>query len=184
MESTPEPPSAAQAAAALADADALRARVAAGVTTPSWFTASLGAAIAIHIATTALGVTDGRPWLLAAGLAIFAAVAAVQLARFRRLNGLWLGGLATRVVLGTGATASASYAAMLAAAIWASYATQEWLVALCAVAGGAAYAVSGHRWMRAYRAQPARHARGESTAWLAVLAAAALTGLLLLVLAH
>ncbi len=184
MESTPGSPSPAQAAAALADADALRARVAAGVAMPSWFTASLGTAIAIHIATTAIGVTEGRPWLLAAGLAVFAAVGGVQLARFRQLNGLWLGGFATRVVLGTGATASASYAVALAASIWASYAAHGWLVALCSIAGGTAYAIGGHRWMRAYRAQPAFHARGASAAWPAVLAAAALASLLLLVLGH
>jgi hypothetical protein len=182
MESRPERPSAADAAAALADADAVRARVAAGVAVPSWFAAFLGAAIATHIATTAVGVTEGRPWVLGAGLAMFAAVAGVQLARFRQLNGLWLGGFASRVVLGTSAAASCSYAVALAATIWAASAAQGWLVALCSIAGGAAYAMSGHRWLRGYRAQPWRHARGESPAWLALLAAAALAGVVLLVL--
>jgi hypothetical protein len=182
MESSPQRPSAAEAAAALAAADALRDRVARGVAMPSWFAASLGLAITLHIATTAVGVAEGRPWVLAAGLAVFAAVAGVQLARFRRRNGLWLGGLATRVVLGAGAAASASYAVALAAAIWAAYAAQGWLVALSSLAGGAAYALSGHRWMRSYRAQPALHARGDSPAWPALLAAAAVAGVALAVL--
>lgn len=182
MESTPEHPSAADAAAALADAAALRARVAQGVATPPWFAATLGVAVAIHIATTAVGATGDRPWLLAAGLALFAAVAAVQLARFRRRNGLWLGGFASRVVLGTGASASASYVVALGAAIWAAHAGQGWLVGLCSIAGGAAYALSGHRWLRAYRAQPSLHARGESPAWLALATAAALAGVVLLLL--
>jgi hypothetical protein len=184
MESTPGRPSAAEATAALAEADALRARVAHGVAMPSWFAASLGAAIATHIATTAVGVTEGRPWLLAAGLATFATVAGVQLARFRQLNGLWLGGFATRVVLGTGAAASASYALALAASIWAGYAAQGWLVALCSIAGGAAYAISGRRWLRTYRAQPSLHARGESPVWLALLAAVACAGVVLLLLSR
>ena len=182
MESTPKGPTAAQAAAALADADASRARLAQGVAMPSGFAASLGAAIAVHLAATAVGVAEGRPWTLAAGLAVFAAVAGVQLVRFRRRNGLWLGGFASRVVLGTGAAASASYAAALACAIWAAYAGQGWLVAGCSIAGGAAYAISGNRWMSGYRAQPSLHARGESPAWLALASTAALAGVVLLVL--
>ena len=110
--------------------------------------------------------------VLAAGLAVFVAVAGVQLARFRRLNGVWLGGFASRVVLGTGTAASAAYAIALGASLWAAYDARWWLVALCSVGGGAAYAFSGRRWMRAYRARPAVHGRGESAAWLAVLTVA------------
>jgi hypothetical protein len=123
-----------------------------------------------------------RPWTIAAGLAVFAAVAGLQLVRFRRRNGLWLGGFASRVVLGTGTAASASYAAALAAAIWAAYAGHGWLVALCSIAGGAAYAAGGSRWLRSYRAQPAAHARAGTPAALALLTTAALAGAVLLVL--
>jgi hypothetical protein len=132
--------------------------------------------------TTAVGLGDGAPWVLAAGLAMFAAVAGVQLARFRRLNGVWLGGFASRVVLGTGTLASASYAIALGAAIWAAYDARWWLVTFWAVAGGAAYALSGRRWLGAYRAQPAVHGRGESAAWLALLGVTALAGLALLLI--
>ena len=182
MESMPERPTAAEASAALTDAEASRATLARGIATPSWFFTSMGAAIATQIATTAVGLGDGTPWVLAAGLAIFAAVAGVQLARFRRLNGVWLGGFASRVVLGTGTLASASYAIALGAAIWAAYDALWWLVTFWAVAGGAAYALSGRRWLGAYRAQPAVHGRGESAGWLALLGVAALAGLALLLI--
>ena len=182
MESTPERPTSAEASAALNDAEASRATLAHGIATPAWFFTSISAAIAAQIATTAVGLGDGAPWVLAAGLATFVAVAGVQLVRFRRLNGVWLGGFASRVVLGTGTLASASYAISLGAAIWAAYDARWWLVALWSIAGGAAYALSGHRWMHAYRAQPAAHGLGESATWLALLTAAAIAGLVLLLI--
>jgi hypothetical protein len=182
MESTPERPTAAEASAALHDAEAARATLTDRIATPSWFFAAMGVAIALQIGTTAAGLGGEAPWLLAAGLALFAAVAGVQLARFRRANGVWLGGLASRVVLGTGTGASVSYAIALAAAIWAAYADRWWLVALWSAVGGAAYALSGRRWMRRYRADPGGHARGESLVWVAVMSAAALGGLAMLVL--
>ncbi len=74
---------------------------------------------------------------MAGGLAVFAAVAGVQLARFRRLNGVWLGGFASRVVLGTATAASVSYAVALAAAIWAAYGDRWGLVALWSAVGKA-----------------------------------------------
>lgn len=178
----PHAPTAAEASEALSDAEALRARLAHDIATPSWFSTSLGAAIATQIATTAVGLGDGDPWTLAAGMAIFVAVAGMQLVRFRRLNGVWLGGFASRVVLGTGTAASASYAIALGIAIWAAYDARWWLVTLCSIAGGAAYALSGRRWMRAYRAEPAVHGRGESAAWLTLLSIAAVAGLVLLVI--
>ena len=183
MESKPpERPTAAEASAALTDAEASRTTLARGIATPAWFFTSLGAAIATQIATTAVGLGDDAPWALAAGLVLFAAVAGVQLARFRRRNGVWLGGFASRVVLGTGTPASASYVIALGAAIWAAYDARWWLVACCAIAGGAAYALSGRHWMGAYRAQPAEHGRGESAGWLALAGVTALAGLALLLI--
>ena len=142
----------------------------------------MSVAIAVQIATTAVGLGGDAPWLVAGGLAVFAAVAGVQLARFRRVNGVWLGGFASRVVLGTATAASVSYAVALAAAIWSAYADRWWLVALWSAVGGVAYALSGSRWMRRYRGDPAAHARGESLAWLALATAAAISGLAMLVL--
>ena len=179
MESMPEPPTSAEASAALTEAEASRARLVERIATPSWFFTSMGAAITTQIATSAVGLGDGDPWVLAIGLAIFVAVATAQLVRFRRLNGVWLGGFASRVVLGTGSGASASYAVALGFAIWAAYEEAWWLVAFCSIAGGAAYALSGRRWMRGYRAEPAVHGRGESVAWLTALSVAAVAGLVL-----
>jgi hypothetical protein len=193
MESTPPRPTLSEASAALRDAEAARATLADRIVTPSWFFASMGVAIAVQIATFAVGLHDANevahlrlrangPWLIVVGLAVFAAVAGVQLWRFRRLNGVWVGGFASRVVLGNGVAASVSYIAALAGAIWAAYGDHWWLVGLWSVVGGGAYALSGRRWMRRYRADPAAHARGESFAWLILLAAAAIGGLALLVL--
>jgi hypothetical protein len=169
------------AVAALADAEASRTGLARGIVTPSWFFTSLAAAIAVQIATTAAGVAEGRPWVLVAGLVVFALVAGVQLARFRRRNGVWLGGFASRVVLGTGTRASLASVVALGAAIWAAYGEHPWLVALWSLAGGAVYALAGREWLRRYRAAPEAHSRGESLALLALLTVAALGGLALLV---
>ena len=119
-------------------------------------------------------------WLLPAGVAVFPLVAGVEVARFRRLTGVWLGGLASRVVDGSATAASASYVLSLGAAVWAAFAHAWWLVVFCAAAGGMAYACSGRRWLRTYRAGPAAHGRGESAAVLAVLAILAVAGLVLL----
>ena len=175
-------PTAAELSAALADAEASRAALAGRIVTPPWLFTSLGAAIAVQIATTAVGLGAGAMWVLAAGLVIFLAVAGVQLARFRRLNGVWLGGFASRVVLGCGIPASVSYTAGLVGALWAGYGDRWWLVALWSLAGGAAYAFSGRRWMRAYRVDPEIQGRGESAAWLVAIALAAVTCLALLLI--
>lgn len=165
----------------MAGAEASRARLAERIVTPSWFSASLGAVIAIQIATTAVGLVEERPWILVAGLVLFAIAAAAQLARFRRQNGVWLGGFVSRVVLGTGTAASLSYVVALGLAIWAAFGEAWWAVALCSIAGGVGYAVSGRRWLRTYREEPAVHGRGEPALWLAVLTIAALAGLVALV---
>jgi len=187
MENKSDTPSPNEAAAAVADAEAGLAALADRVRVPRLFFVSIGAAVAVQIGTTAAGLAgagESPLWLLTAGLAIFAAVSAIQLARFRRLNGVWLGGLVSRVVGGTATAASTSYVAALAAASWAAFAGVWWLVPLCASAGGAAYALSGVSWMRSYRSEPAIHSRGESALWLAVFAVLALTGLILLLALH
>lgn len=182
MESTPEYPTPAEASAALADAEASRSALAESIATPSWLFTSLGVAIAVQIAAFAVVLARGAPWPLFASAALFVAVAGVQLVRFRRMSGVWLGGFVSRVVFGTGTLASASYAVALGAAIWAAYGGWWWLVALWSILGGVAYALSGRRWMRTYRAQPAVHGRGESALLLALVAIAAIAGLVLLLL--
>ena len=171
-----------EASAALDEAEASRAALAGRIATPPWFFTSMGLAIAVQIGTTAAGASDVTVWLLVAGVTVLAAVAGIQLARFRRLNGVWLGGFASRVVLGSGTAASLSYAVSLGAAIWAAYGSRWGLVGLFSLAGGGAYALSGRRWLRTYRSEPADHARGESVAWLAALGVMAAAGLALLLI--
>jgi hypothetical protein len=185
MESSERQLTAKEASTALREAEASRTALAQRITTPSWFFTSIGAAIAVQIGTTAVGITATSAATLTAlviGIAVLAAVAAVQLARFRRLNGVWVGGFLSRVVLGTGTLASASYAVAIVAATWAAFDEQWWLVAIWSAIGGTAYAWSGRRWVRIYRAEPARHAQAESAAFLALLSTAALAGLALLLL--
>src|SRR3954468_10408290 len=118
MESKPQPPTAEEASAALLDAEATRAALADHTATPSWFFVSMGVAIAAQVAAVAVGLGDkdaldagevAAPWLVAAGVAVCAAGAGVQLTRFRQLNGVRVGGFASRVVLGTATGASVSY---------------------------------------------------------------------------
>jgi len=184
MESTPKLPDAAEASMALSDAEASRITLARRVTPPSWFFTSIGAAVAVQIASLAAGVGATSPWTMAAlvaGILALAAVAGVQLARFRRLNGVWLSGFLSRVVLGTDALASASYALASVAAILAAFGAQWWLVAIWSAIGGTGYALSGRRWLGHYRAEPARHAH-ESAVWIGAMTVAALAGLALLVI--
>jgi hypothetical protein len=194
MESSHRVPTPGEAAAAIAEADAGSASLANRVRVPRAFFVAIGIAIAVQIGTTAIGLAAAQDehgiefaagewpvWLLSGGVAFFVAVSAVQLARFRRLNGVWLGGLLSRVIGGTATAASVSYSAALGGATWAAFAEAWWLVPLAAIAGGAAYALSGLRWMRTYRGDPALHGRGESAAWLAVLTVLGVTCLVLLV---
>lgn len=183
METSGSRPTPEEAAAALLDAGAARDHLANRVTLPSWFHTSIGLAVVVQTATLAVGVaaqSSAGIGLAVAGLVPFALVAAVQLVRFRRLNGVWVGGLASRVVFGSDAAASTVYLLAMGAAIWAAFEARWWLVGLCAIAGGLGYALRGVRWMRSYRDDPAAHSRGESVLLLAALAVPALAGAVLL----
>ena len=188
MENNAEPhiPSAAEASAALNDAEEARATLAQSTKMPSWFFASIGAAIAVQIATTAVGVADPSSSTLAAlatGIVVLVAVAGVQLARFRRLNGVRLGGLLSRVVLGTGTLASASYAVAVGGSLGGLRQ---------AVVAGRDRIDHRRRLVRAERApmapclpDRARVARARRIAHVAgLLTVAALAGLALLLLYH
>jgi hypothetical protein len=168
----------------LARADIARQRLTASLRLPSWFHTSLGAAIAVQIATTAYGVAEqsGAGLLVvAAGCLVFLAVAVVLIARFRKLNGVRVAGLASRAVLGTSTRSSLVHMAAMGGAIWAAFEGPPWLVGLAAVAGGAGYAASAHVWWRGYQADPAVHARAESRATLLGYGLLTLAALVLLV---
>ncbi len=160
-----------QAAAALLDAGAARDQLSHRLTLPSWFYSSIGLAIVVQTATLAVGVaaqSSAGIALAVAGLVPFVLVAVVQLVRFRRRNGVWVGGLASRVVLGGDPAVSMAHLLGMGAAIWAAFEERWWLVALCAIATGVGYALGGVRWMRSYRGDPAAHSRGESVLLLGV----------------
>lgn len=185
MENTGDPLSPERAAAALADAEAARTELSHRVVVPSWFLTSVGVAVTVQVATAALwiaGAASGAAWPALAGTLVLGLVAVVQLLRFRRLNGVWVGGIAHRVVGGTATPAAVAYPLSLGGAIWSAFDEVWWLVVVCAVAGGVAYALSGRAWLRRYRAEPARYSRGESAAWLATAGMLAVAGVLLLVL--
>jgi hypothetical protein len=168
----------------LAAADNARRRLTAGLRLPSWFHTSLGVAVAVQVAATAYGVAEQSGAglvVVAAGCLVFFAVAWLQLARFRRLNGVRVAGLTSRAVLGTSSQASLAEIAALGGAIWAAFEGQPWLVGLAAVAGGAGYAASAHLWWRGYQADPAGHARAESRATVVGYCLLTVAGLILLV---
>jgi hypothetical protein len=187
MDNEIEPRHPTRAPADIAGSEASRARWPDPVVVPRLFFVPIGAAVAVQIGTTAAGVAgagESPSWLLAAGFAVFLGVSAVQLARLHRLNDMWLGAMISRVIGGTARASSTSYLAALAAAIWAALAGAWWLLPLCAAAGGTAYAVSGRSWTQKYRSEPGTHMTGESARSLAVVAALALAGLILLVAAR
>lgn len=174
----------AQAQAAMADAESARTRLASGLRLPSLFHDSIGAAVAVHIATAAVGIArqdDPGVVLVAAGVLVFGLVAVAQLVRFRRLNGAWVGGLASQVLLGTAGLASGLYVVAFGLATWAAVAGAGWLAAVAAVAGGVLYAWSGRRWWRRYQGAPAEHSGGGSVVVLAAAGALALVFLIVLV---
>lgn len=184
MESVDGAPSPEQAAAAIAEAEAGRTSLVNGLVVPRLLFESIGAAVALQIGTTAVGLAAAGRWsgfALVAGLVVFLAVSGFQLARFRSLNGVWLGSLVSRVVGGTATAASVSYVAALGGAAWAAFTDVWWLVPLFAIAGGAGYALSGRSWMRKYRCEPASHSRQESAASLTVMSVLAVGGMVLLV---
>ncbi|MDF8263548.1 hypothetical protein [Luteipulveratus flavus] len=192
METTPQSsPGPNDAVAQLEAADLARQRLAADLRLPSGLHAWLGAAVAVQVATAAFGIAafnddDRNAWelvLLAAGCAVFAVVALVQIARFRRLNRATVGGWVSQAVLGSSNLASVAYGGGLAATMWAAFSDHPVLAVAAALATGAAYAAAAHHWWRAYRSDPARHARGASRAFLAACVLAAVVGLVALLVA-
>ena len=178
MESSERAPTPSEAQAAIADAESARTRLAGSLRLPSFFYSSIGAAAAVQIWTGATGIADQRTWgmaVIAGGLVVFVLVLVVQLARFRRLNGAWLGGLASQSL------ASSTYVPAFAAATWAAFAGAVWLTAIAAVAGGAVYTWTGRRWWRRYQGAPAEHSRGENTVVLVAAVVLALAFLIPLV---
>ncbi len=184
MESSESAVTPADAQAAIAAAESARTRLAASLRLPSHFHTSIGAAIAVQIATGATGIADQSTWglvLAAAGVLVFVLVAGVGLARFRRLNGAWLARLASQVLLRTTGLTSLMYAAAFALATWTAVTGVWWLVPVFALAGGSAYAWAGRRWWRRYQSAPADDRRRGRIAVEVVAVVVAVVGLVVLV---
>jgi hypothetical protein len=184
MENSERPLGPSEAQAAIADAESARARLASSLRLPIYFYSSIGAAIAVQIGTGAAGIAAQQIWgvvLAGGGVLVFVLVATVQLTRFRRLNGAWIGGLASQVLLGTAGLASLTYLVAFGLATWAALAGAGWLTPIAAAAGGAAYTWAGRRWWHQYQGAPAEHSRGEQVVVLATAGVLALAFLVALV---
>ena len=168
----------------LTDAESARTAWAQSVVVPGGTHAWLGGAVALQLATAAVGLGRGdraTPFLMVGGVLVVAVVALTQVARLRRLNGVRIDGYVNRVVFGTAARASLGYAVAMTVAYAAALRGWWSLVAVAAAGGGLAYAMSGRHWVASYRRDPERHARGESAIWLAAVVGMAVGGLALLV---
>lgn len=179
METTPQPQDPDDPRAALAVAADASRRLTDHLTLASGPLVALGAAVAVQVATAAVGIaaqTTAGLALVLSGFAVFLAVAGGVLHRFRRTHGVRVDGLVSQVLLGPGASASVVYLAAVAGAIWAAFGGRWWLVALAAAAAGTGCALGVRAWWRAYRRDPAGHARGATPRVLVGLAVAACVG--------
>ncbi|WP_315094941.1 hypothetical protein [uncultured Cellulomonas sp.] len=179
MESNPPPAGPDDPRAALGVADDARRRLTAGLRLPTGFLPVLAAAVAVQLGTAAYGIaaqTVSGLAVVLAGLAVFLGAAALLLHRFSRVNGVRVDGLASQVVLASGAGASLVYLGAFAGGTWAAFESQWWLVALAAAVGGIGCALGTRHWWRTYRHDPAAHARGASPRVLATLAVIACVG--------
>ncbi|MEH3054521.1 MAG: hypothetical protein PGN13_11035 [Patulibacter minatonensis] len=179
-------PTQSEAHAALDAAARAQRRLVSGLPLPAAFSAWVGGAIAVHVATVGVAVAhDTWPARIALvlGLVQLLAIGWWQALAFRRRHGVWIAGLVDSAVLGVDLLASTVYAAAVVSA-WLAAARGLWLgVAAAAMAGGAGYALAGRRWYARYVADPERYGRGLAPAVNLAIAAVALVGLLVLVLA-
>jgi hypothetical protein len=179
MESIPVPQDPDDPRTALAVADEARRRLTTGLRLPAGFHLVFAAAVAVQIGAAAYGIaaqTDVGLAVVLAGLAVYLGVAAFMLQRFHKINGVRVDGLASQIVLGSGASATVVYLGAFAAATWAAFESQWWLVAVAAAAGGIGWALGVLHWWHAYRHDPAAHVRGASPRVLGALAALSCLG--------
>lgn len=184
MESAIPPRDPSDALADLAAADLAREQLAARLRLPAGLHPALALALALQIGTAAAGIaaqTLAGMGLVAIGLVAYLGVAAWALLLFRRINGVRIDGFASQIVLGTGATATTAYVGGFVAATWAAFESQWWLVVAASAVGGVGYALGARQWWRAYRADPTAHVAGSTPLVLALLAASAVVGLVVLV---
>lgn len=170
---------------ALASADGARHRLTTGLRLPPGLYPALAAAVSVQLGAAAYGIaaqTLAGLAVVLAGLVVFVSAAALLLHRFRRINGVRVDGLTSQVVVAARGFASLVYLGALAAGTWAAFASQWWIVAAAAVAGGVGCALGTRAWWHAYRQDPAAHASGASPRVLGAFAALACLGFAALLL--
>lgn len=164
---------------AFAGADEARRRLTAGLRLPTGLYLVLAFAVAVQLGSAAYGIAAQTVTGLAvvlAGLAIFLSVASLQLHQFRRINGVRVDGLTSKVVLAAGASPSLIYLGAFAGGVWAAFESQWWLVAAAALSRGIGCALGARQWWQAYRHDPVTHTHGASPRMLGVLAVVAFLG--------
>ena len=181
MESDPQA-RATEASLALGDVARARTALSDRLAPGLGFLATLGMAVALSIALAGTGFAQEDPRLAVAGAGVITVVGGTQLWLVRRRTGVWVSDLAHRVVLGGGSLAAGSFVVALLATVWAASSGLWWVVALLSAAGGAGYALGGHRWLSAYHRHPEGHVGSDTRLALAVLATVAVAGLVLLLL--
>lgn len=166
-------------------ADQARRQLTSGLRLSAGHYLVLATAVAVQIGTAAYGIaaqTVAGLAVVLADLAVFLGVAALMLHRFRRINGVRVGGLTSQILFAAGASASLGYLGAFAAGIWAAFYSLWWLVAMAAVAGGIGCALGARHWWQVYRHDPAAQARGASPRQLGAFAVLACLGFAALVL--
>lgn len=185
MESNPAGPDPDRQRTALAEADAARDRLTVRLRLPAGFYPALAVVVAVQLGTAAYGIaaqTVAGLVVVLAGLAAFAAVTALLLHRFRRINGVRVDGLTSQIVLAAGAPSSLLYLGALAAGIWAAFGSLWWVVGVAAAAGGTGCALGARTWWHGYQEDPAARASGASPQVLGALAVVVCLGFAALLL--
>ncbi len=170
-------------AAALRDAEQARDALAGDVRLPRGHDLALGAAVAALIATWGPGVAldDALArWALAGALVLFLVVALAELWLFSRVNGVRVGGYANKVVFGGTPVASWGLGMGFVASLVGAFEGWWWLVAVAALAGGAAYGWGARVWMRRYRQEPVKLAPGLTRLQWVLVALPVLWGVVIL----
>lgn len=137
-------------------AEQARSELARGLVVPRGYDLTLGAGVAALVAVVAVSRVIGAWWataLLAAVALVFGAAGALQVRRFRELNGAWISGLRSgRTRVATALAVIAITAGFLGATV-AAGAGRWLLVAVIAVASGLAYGAASRWWMHIYRSE-------------------------------
>lgn len=133
-----------------------RSELARGLTVPRGYDLTLGAGVAALVTVVAVSRAIEAWWaalLLAAVALVFGVAGALQVRRFRELNGAWVSGLRSGRTRVATAVAVVAITAGFLGAIVAAGAGRWLLVAAIAAASGLAYGGASRWWMYIYRSE-------------------------------